>query len=325
MVEQMRTVGARTELSLVGAFRLTSHKVPQLIMETLPFAMLVGTMLAFTKLNRLSELSAIRAAGVSAWRFLGPAIIISAVLGVFGVTVLDPLATTASSRFDALREEFIHGERPLADKNDGSVWLRQGDEFGRTVIHGAEVEEGGSALLGVVVLVFETTDEGNTLFRRRIDADRAILRPGFWQLEGVVENTPELPPSEQDFLALPTTLEPETLLNRYASANTIGFWDLPKFIEETKRAGLEQDQYVLRFPFSAGVANLVDGHGVDWSGCVFAAASYWWGITTNRSWRGGRVYALLCDPVCKRSCRIRRCTSGGGSLVSAIVLLFLPF
>ena len=247
MVEQMRTVGTRTELSLVGAFQLTSLKIPQLVLETMPFAMLVGTMLAFTKLNRLSELSAIRAAGVSAWRFLGPAMIVSVVLGVLGVTTLDPMATTASARFDSLRDEFISGERQTPDATDSSVWLRQGDEYGRTVIHGAKVEEGGSALLEVVVLIFESTDDGQALFRRRIDAERAVLRPGFWQLEGVSENTPGLPPSQQDFLALPTTLEPETLLNRYASATTIGFWDLPKFIEETRRAGLEQDQYVLRF------------------------------------------------------------------------------
>ena len=42
MVEQMRTVGTRTELSLFDAFRLTVNKVPNLIQETLPFAALVS-------------------------------------------------------------------------------------------------------------------------------------------------------------------------------------------------------------------------------------------------------------------------------------------
>jgi len=107
------------------------------------------------------------------------------------------------------------------------------------------VEENGRALLDVVVLVYEN-DGVESVFRRRIDAERASLKPGFWQLENVTETAPGLDPSRQDYLALPTTLEPETLLNRYASAQTISFWNLPRFIRDTRQAGLEEDQYLLK-------------------------------------------------------------------------------
>ncbi|MBB36882.1 MAG: LPS export ABC transporter permease LptG [Hirschia sp.] len=246
MVEQMRTVGSRTDLSLVGALQLTSLKLPNLIKETLPFAVLVGTMLAFSKLNRSSELSAIRAAGVSAWRFLGPAIFASFILGVLTMAVLDPLATDSNARYVTKRDILVNGERPKAQSSQAkSVWLRQGDDIGKTVIHGGRVEENGRALLDVVVLVYEN-DGVESVFRRRIDAERASLKPGFWQLENVTETAPGLDPSRQDYLALPTTLEPETLLNRYASAQTISFWNLPRFIRDTRQAGLEEDQYLLK-------------------------------------------------------------------------------
>jgi len=117
MVEQMRTVGSRTDLSLVGALQLTSLKLPNLIKETLPFAVLVGTMLAFSKLNRSSELSAIRAAGVSAWRFLGPAIFASFILGVLTMAVLDPLATDSNARYVTKRDILVNGERPKAQSS----------------------------------------------------------------------------------------------------------------------------------------------------------------------------------------------------------------
>src|SRR5689334_8519394 len=93
VVEQMRTIGHRTQITILTAFSLTMMKTPGLIMETLPFAMLIGSILCFTQLSRRSEIPAIRAAGVSAWRFLGPAMVLALGLGVLMVTVIDPLAT----------------------------------------------------------------------------------------------------------------------------------------------------------------------------------------------------------------------------------------
>ena len=102
------------------------------------------------------------------------------------------------------------------------------------------------ALQDVEIFVFERIGP-EFEFQRRYDAERALLLPGFWQLEGVTENAPGVAPVRQKYLALPTTLAPETLLNRYASAKTIPFWQLPKFITETRRAGLEDDQYMMKF------------------------------------------------------------------------------
>ena len=60
--------GSRTEIGIGTAFQLTLMKTPGLLMETLPFAMLVGSILTYSQLSRRSEIPAVRAAGVSAWR-----------------------------------------------------------------------------------------------------------------------------------------------------------------------------------------------------------------------------------------------------------------
>ncbi|MEM8920348.1 MAG: LptF/LptG family permease, partial [Pseudomonadota bacterium] len=251
VVEQMRTIGGRTEIGLETAFQLTLLKTPLLIQETLPFAMLVGAILAFSKLSRTSELPAIRAAGVSAWRFLGPAMLVAFLVGVVAVTIVDPLATRANAQFENMRSELLsrRTNAGIADRN--GVWLRQGDENGQSVIHAESTTDRADALLNVEIFIFDRTASGPGgdifEFSRRIDAERAELRPGFWQLERVIENTPGGEPVRQEYLALPTTLEPETLLNRFASAKSIAFWDLPKFISDTRRAGLDDNQYVLKY------------------------------------------------------------------------------
>src|SRR5690349_15075833 len=88
VVEQMRTIGSRTQIGLQTAFQLTLMKTPGLIMDTLPFAMLVGSILAYSQLGRRSEIPAVRAAGVSAWRFLGPVMVLAGLMGVLMVTVV---------------------------------------------------------------------------------------------------------------------------------------------------------------------------------------------------------------------------------------------
>src|SRR5690606_30803977 len=66
-------------------------------------------------------------------------------------------------------------------------------------------------------------------------------------LEGVVENRAGGEVRRQQTLALPTNLRNDTLLQRFASSKTIPFWDLPGFIRDGRNAGMEVDEYVLKF------------------------------------------------------------------------------
>jgi lipopolysaccharide export system permease protein len=72
VVEQSRNVEVRAEISFIEVLGLTLLRTPMLILQLLPFVFLFGTLAAFVNLNRKSELVAMRAAGVSAWRFIFP-------------------------------------------------------------------------------------------------------------------------------------------------------------------------------------------------------------------------------------------------------------
>ncbi len=259
VVEQIRTVGSRTEIGIGTAFSLTLLDMPRLVLETLPFAMLVGSILTFSRLSRRSEIPAIRAAGVSAWRFLGPAIALALVTGIFMVTILDPLATRSTLEFQNKRAALLdtHSVATAAtDARDG-VWLSQGgadagkqtkpaDQEGQAIISAKRIVGRAEALEDVTFYYFRLGAGGEREFAYRIDAKRAVLVPGFWQLESVIENRPGGDVRREDKLALPTSLRPDTLLSRIASSKTIPFWDLPQFIRQTRSAGLEVDQYVLK-------------------------------------------------------------------------------
>jgi lipopolysaccharide export system permease protein len=259
VVEQMRTIGGRTQIGIDTAFMLTMMKTPGLVLETLPFAMLVGSILTYSQLSRRSEIPAIRAVGVSAWRFLGPVMALAVLVGVLMVTVLDPLATRLNADFEATRARLLGNSTPV---NSG-VWLSQGDlEAGanagptalpstnqQAIIHGRRVVNRGQALENVTFWYFRPGPGGpsDREFTHRIDAKRAELTPGFWQLTGVVENRVGGEIQRTETLALPTNLGGGTLLSHFASSKTIPFWDLPSFIAAGKAAGMETGDYVLKY------------------------------------------------------------------------------
>lgn len=252
VVEQMRTVGGDVDLSPAIALRLSLMKLPMLIEQTLPFSILISSMIAFSRLNKRSELSIIRASGLSAWRFLAPVAFMAVSLALLTMMLLNPFGAKLVASFEMERAQLLQeGQQSFTVSNTG-VWLRQGNDSSQTVIHAKRVEDGGLILIDVKMIQEErlfrngeaTTDFG---FVRRIDADRAYLRNGFWQLEDVIENVANQPLQRKASLAIPTSLDAVTLLDEFASPNTIGFWSLPKFIQQTNAAGLDASRYSMRF------------------------------------------------------------------------------
>ena len=253
VVEQMRTVGGDVELDAGQALSLSLMKMPMLIEQTLPFALLIAAMIAFSRLNRRSELSIIRASGMSAWRFLTPLVLLALLAGLVSTMIINPFGARMMATFEATRAEILREGKPVAATQDrGDIWLREGDRTSQIVIHADRVLENGAVLADVKLLEEERIfrdgqPSGDYRFVRRIDARRALIRDGFWQLEDLTENVPGQPPVSRDYLSIPTSLDAGQLLERFASPATIGFWDLPAFIERTSAAGLDASRYTMRW------------------------------------------------------------------------------
>jgi lipopolysaccharide export system permease protein len=244
LVEQMRTVGTRVEISALEALRLTLLKTPMLVEQTLPFVVLAGTMMAVIGLNRSSELVAMRAAGVSAWRFLTPAAFVGIVMGLIAITTLNPLGAYLYQNFESEKQNAL--SETLAAPGENGVWIRQGDEDGQVVIHAEGVDSSGTRLRGATFMFFEQQQDA-LRFVRRIRADAAELKPGFWQLTDLVEATPGGRPVRQTHLAIPTTLDATELINRFVNPATLSFWALPGFIREAREAGFAPTRYELKW------------------------------------------------------------------------------
>ena len=245
-VDLSRTVGVRVDVGVGQVFWLTLLRAPSLIQVLLPFVFLFGGIGAFVGLNRRSELVAMRAAGVSAWRFILPSAAAAAVIGVLAVVLLNPMAAALNSRFEARRAQLM--QNYLGDIPQ-DIWLRQGDDRTQIVIHAKtrDTVAGYVRLRGVSLFIYTKTPNGAPIFRQRIEAGEARLMPGFWQLKEVREATAGESSVHSDTLSIRSTLDAESAMERFSSPEAISFWRLPDAIRLTEQAGFSAAGYRLRF------------------------------------------------------------------------------
>jgi len=244
-VELSRTLGGKIDLSFIQLMGLTLLKSPSVILQLVPFAFLFGVMGAFVVLNRQSELVAMRAAGLSAWRFILPTAVTAFFVGALTITVLNPVASDLNGRFEDRSAELVGG---LTRDQAHEVWLRQGDDSDQIVIHARSHDMVGQTvrLRGVSLFIQTVARTGDLDFSRRIDAAQAVLAPGFWRLTNVREALPGSGSVRSEQLSIPSSLDRRTAMEKFASPSTITLWRLPATIRSAELAGYSSAVYRLR-------------------------------------------------------------------------------
>jgi lipopolysaccharide export system permease protein len=238
-------------------------KLPDIAQKLLPFAVLLGSVLAFSKLSRSHEMVATRAAGVSAWQFLTPPLFVAIWLGVLTMTLFSPMSSAFLTEYTRLEARYIRGQASALAVSPTGLWLRQGDASGQAVVHALRVTEQGVHLEDVMVLLYQGQDQ----FSGRIDAASADLVNGQWHLKDAWVSGTSGQPEHRATYDLETELTPAQIQESFASPDTISFWDLPRFIANAENAGFSALRHRLYWYSLLALPVL-------YSAMVFMAASF---------------------------------------------------
>ncbi|KQW79913.1 LPS export ABC transporter permease LptG [Brevundimonas sp. Root1279] len=243
-VEISRGVGSDVDLSAVRILGLMLLKSPQVILQLLPFVFLFGTLAAFVGLNRHSELIAMRAAGVSAWRFVLPAAGAAFLFGIITVTALGPLAASADGLFQ--RERARLSGSAASGRAPEAVWIREGDDTRQMVIRAERQDPANARLLGVSFFIYTNDEDGRRTFAERIDAAEASLNAGRWRLVDAVGARIGQRAVRYSTLDLRSSLADKEAFERFARPQSTPFWSLPAQIARVDAAGFSTTAYRLR-------------------------------------------------------------------------------
>jgi lipopolysaccharide export system permease protein len=224
-------------------------RIPWMLMQILPFAVLLGGIFAFWRLTRSSELVVARAAGISAWQFLAVPVLLATSLGVFGTGAVSPLSALMYGRAETLYNVYLKpGGGPLSLAG-GELWVRQADHGlapgGIAVLHAQDVKLRRQVLTADGVTVLRLT--GDTRLLQRLQAGHATLRDGAWDLQNVDVLQPGNVPAYRAQILFPTDLTVNRVQESFASPDSLSFWALPNFIALLKRSGFSPIQHELAF------------------------------------------------------------------------------
>ncbi len=230
------------DVPVLIVMQMTLFKLPHTAEKILPFAVLIGSMVALTRLTKAQELVIARSSGVSVWQFLAPAIFVAALFGVIMVTVFNPISAAMISRYEVIEGKYITGRPSVLSVSKSGLWLRQVDDYETSlygepvaeyILHSQRLVQSTMEMQEVTLFLFGENDA----FLGRLDAETAQLVPGKWLMTNTVLSTTGKRPIVREKYTLPTELNIKQIQDSFASPKTLSFWEMPDFIDTLRKAG----------------------------------------------------------------------------------------
>jgi len=242
-IEMVRRTSGLASASAIVVAQTSLFRVPQLLEKMMPFCVLIGTMTCYLALSRRLELVVARAAGVSAWQFIAPALASALMLGLLATIGYNPMSANLREHSKRMEAELFGGAPGGGVQDAAGFWINQVNAEGQVIINAARSEQQGVRLTGLTLFRFDT----NYQFKERIEAREATLEEGRWVFKSVRRYSLDAPPIEQERFELQTSLTPAQVRNSFSTPETVSFWQLPSYIRSSESSGFATAGYRLQY------------------------------------------------------------------------------
>jgi lipopolysaccharide export system permease protein len=242
-IELLRRAAGKPDVTIGLVLRMALFKLPEVGQQVVPFVVLFSAMFAFWRLTRNNELVVARAAGVSVWQFMTPMLIAAFVIGVIKVTAINPLSASLIAEYNRLEDYYLKRHGSIFDVTHTGLWVRQGTDEDKYLIHADSVVPGTGQLRRVVVYRLGENDR----YTSRLDAPAAQLVPGAWKIPNGTLRQPNRPPQSVPYLEIPTELTLDRIEENFAPPETISFWELGRFIQTMESTGFSAIRHRLHY------------------------------------------------------------------------------
>lgn len=238
---------ASKDVSDTIIFEMLLLKAPNMYLEILPFAFLIGTLLCFSSLAKTSELVAIRSSGVSAWQFLLPSFVLSFILGIAAILLINPLAAYSQKKFEYIEQQIYPSKAQGVIINGQQLYLKYSLKDQTFILHAERIENQGLNLHDVSIYFY---DLNNRFIKRLTSNSASLLNKGdknFWFMQSAIEIKQGERKALVDSVMVPTQMTPEKIKVSFASPKTVSVYDLPEFISSLDSAGISVLEHKVRF------------------------------------------------------------------------------
>lgn len=235
VIDQGDDLGGRYTIGPAAYYTLMT--LPSHLAQFLPFAVLIGCLAGLGSLASTSELTVIRAAGVSVarilWMALQPALV-ATLLGAVVAEYVAPRTEQSAQSYRALMQQ----DKDISISEYG-LWHREGDNF----IHFNAVQPDG-VLFGVTIFTLDAQRH----LRAAMFAERATYQSDHWVLESVRETRfgeQRLQNLSEPTRLWQTQLSPELLNILVLDPSDLSITGLWKYVDFLDEQGSDSGAYEL--------------------------------------------------------------------------------
>lgn len=247
--------GGKVKLGLIFAVQISLLALPERVQELMPAIVLLGTLMGLGALATGSELSVMRACGLSLGRIARTTAVAGALLGVVALALSELVVPYSTDLAHQLRTRAKFGEESQAFRE--GIWLREGDRYIRV---GRVFSE--RSLGDVQILEFD----GAGHLVSDLAAERANYDGRLWRLFAVRRSEFSEDRVKGEFLSFKdweVSLDPALLRVSMAPTTKLSSVGLLRYISYLDENGLDSGRYRWMFwrkmvlPFSVMVMALL--------------------------------------------------------------------
>lgn len=226
----------------VSIVSYVSMRAPQLISQFAPFAALLATLLTLATLNQSSEVTVMKASGLSSHRILLPLGIASLLIGLAHFVFNEAIVTKANANLEYWQENDYAIDLPENDNLAGRTWLREGN----SIVLVEAVSQVRNRVVLDKVSIFERDENGRV--QAMVKADFAWFQNDTWTLHEVRRfdaNTHLLSVTPTVPWSIPT--RPDRFLALNVKADQVSFSELWRSMQRIEEEGLSTDRLMASF------------------------------------------------------------------------------
>lgn len=214
-------------------------KVPEIVTQVLPLAVLMATLLTLGMLSRNSEITAMRGCGVSLGMISAPILAIACLMSLLTIISNEFLLPETYSRMRYVEQVSIRKKSANTFFRQNNIWHKDG----ATILKARLFDPAHQTLRGITLWQFA---EGLRPIKR-IDADGGVWDGRTWTLQKVtvrdIARGGVTPATKAEALpvALNLTVDDLKVVDKYA--DNMGFLRLREYIRKLRKGGYETTRY----------------------------------------------------------------------------------
>lgn len=237
-----------------NAFQMASYflySVPTVISLTLPASVLLATLLTYSYLSKFSEITAMKANGISMYRIAVPALVVAAVVAIFLFFFTELVTPASLQKTEHIVKVEVQKQKTLGFFKQNEIWYR-----GHNAIYNFKLFDVEKNILRGVTINHLNPD---FTLKMRIDAERAEWQNNQWVFFNLLmttfnqNNAPSLEWSKEKVIQIPE--QPNDFKIIQKDAEKMGYFELRRYVNKIRAEGYDVSRYLvdlqgkLAFPF----------------------------------------------------------------------------